>query len=85
MPIAGALIVPSSPDAGEALAQKLRGLSGVEVTGVGEKGVAVILEQADVEALKKLSGDISAWDEVADFQLGYLNWEDLVETDIEHS
>lgn len=79
MPIASAVVVPVKPQAGEALAARLQTLEGVEAGGVGPRGVAVVMERKTVDELKRLSEAISAWEEVADFQLAYFNWEDLLE------
>jgi len=77
MPIASAVIVPVENENREMVAERLRRLSDVEVSGVGAKGVAIVLEGESIDEMKKLSRRIADWDEVLEFQLAYLNWEDL--------
>lgn len=75
MAIAGALVVPVEPESEQGLKKKLSSLSGVTVEGIGPKGIAIVLEADDVRSLKKTSIDIEKWDDVLEFELGYLNWE----------
>ncbi|NIQ95586.1 MAG: chaperone NapD [Desulfuromonadales bacterium] len=77
MPIASAVVVPVEREDGESIAERLRELPGLEVSGVGDKGVAVVLEGDSIETMKEISEEIADWDEVLEFQLAYLNWEDL--------
>ena len=78
MPIAGALIVPVSLKEGKLLVDKLSTLPGVEVQQQGPKGIAVVLEAESSGELKKISQDIEKWDDVLEFELAYLNWEDEI-------
>lgn len=57
----------------------LNRIKGVEVQEIGPKGLAVVLEAASTRELKKMSEEINKLDEVVDFSLGYLNWEDQAE------
>jgi nitrate reductase NapAB chaperone NapD len=77
MAIAGVVIVPVNKEQVAGLKDKLDSLEGVEVQAVGEKGIAVVLEADDSTGLRSLSEKINNWDEVIDFQLGYLNWEEV--------
>ncbi len=76
MPIAGAVVVPASKELEEALSERLDALEGASVQGVGEKGIALILEAESVGSIEKMSEAIAGWEDVLDFQLAYLNWED---------
>ncbi len=75
MAIAGALVVPVDEESTPTVQARLEGLAGVEVQGVGPKGIAVVLEGADTKSLEKISKAVLDWHDVADFQLGYCNWE----------
>ncbi len=75
MAVAGAVVVPVGDAAAAVLADRLARLPGVEVQGIGPRGVAVVLEAPHTKDLERLSEDVLAWEEVADFQLGYCNWE----------
>lgn len=77
MPIASAVVVPVAGRDREPIAARLRELPGVEVSGIGGKGVAVVLEGKSIDEMKRLSERIADWEEVLEFQLAYLNWEDL--------
>ncbi len=76
MPVAGAVVVPEKKEFEKALSERLASLDGASVEGAGSKGIAVVLEAETVELLEKISKEISAWDEVLEFHLAYLNWED---------
>jgi len=77
MAIAGALIVPVNRQAELSLVRRLGNVAEVEIEieAVGPKGVAVVMEAGLLE-LKAVSSEIKAWDEVLDFELAYLNWEE---------
>jgi nitrate reductase NapAB chaperone NapD len=77
MPVAGAVVVPLRKDLEEALMKKLDAFREVEIKDVGVKGIAVVLEADDVDRLKKVSEEISRMEEVVDFNIAYLNWEDI--------
>jgi nitrate reductase NapAB chaperone NapD len=79
MPIAGALVMPVKQENVAGLQSKLTAVSGVEVEGIGPKGIAIVLEAVSVSELKKISCDIEKWDDVLEFELAYLNWEDVTE------
>jgi len=79
MPVAGVVVTPLKREFEKSLADKLRTLPGANVEGIGEKGIALILEARSVDALHEMSEAINQWDEVADFMLAYLNWEDNAE------
>jgi nitrate reductase NapAB chaperone NapD len=78
--IAGALVVPVDREQELKLQTILDRIKGVEVQKIGPKGLAVVLEAASTRELKKMSEEINNLDEVVDFSLGYLNWEDQAET-----
>ena len=59
------------------LKEKLNSISGVEIQDIGKKGIAVVLEAEDTDRIKEISKEINGWEEVIDFQLGYLNWEEV--------
>ena len=80
MSVAGAVVVPVRKELEKELSEKLDALDGVSVEGIGDKGIALLLEAESVGELKKISETIGDWDEVVDFQLAYLNWEDAEET-----
>jgi len=77
MPVAGAVVVPAKKEFEQELAEKLNSLAGASVQGIGSKGIALVLEVESVESLEKVSREISAWEEVLEFQLAYLNWEEV--------
>ena len=79
MPIAGALVVPVKQEAVSGLQSRLANVSGVEVEDIGPKGIAIVLEAGSTSELKKISSDIEQWDDVLEFELAYLNWEDVTE------
>ena len=81
MAIAGILVTPVDRDSEAVVVERLRQLEGAEVQEIGPKGVAAVLEANSTEKLKELSRAIKKWEEVADFQLAYLNWEDLSDED----
>ena len=78
MPIAGALVVPIHREEGKLLTSRLATLPGVEVQQEGPKGIAIVLEAESTGELKKISQNIEEWDDVLEFELAYLNWEDEV-------
>ena len=81
MPVAGAVVTATKKEFEKALTEKLDALEGVSVKGIGDKGVALVLEADSVDSLHEMSKKISRWDEVLDFQLAYLNWEDTSEAE----
>jgi nitrate reductase NapAB chaperone NapD len=79
MPTAGVVVVPLKKDSEMELKKKLEAFKEVEVKATGEKGIAIVLETNDVERLKKVSEEITNMEEVIDFNIAYLNWEDISE------
>jgi nitrate reductase NapAB chaperone NapD len=79
MPIAGALVVPVKQEIAPELQTRLAAVSGVDVEDIGPKGIAIVLEADSTGELKKISSDIEGWDDVLEFELAYLNWEDETE------
>lgn len=79
MPIAGALVVPVDRKEEEVLRLKLATVPGVEVKETGPKGIAIVLEANSTGELKQKSNAIEKWDDVLEFELAYLNWEDEAE------
>jgi nitrate reductase NapAB chaperone NapD len=57
----------------EDVAKKLATLAGVEVRGIGSRGIAAVMEARSVEALRTLSEEIAGWEEVLDLQLAYVD------------
>jgi nitrate reductase NapAB chaperone NapD len=78
MPIAGAVVVPTKKELERELSERLDALAGASVEGVGSKGIALVLEAESVDLLERLSREISEWEEVLEFQVAYLNWEDAL-------
>ncbi len=76
MPVAGAVVVPMDRKDEERIADRLRAIPAVTVEGIGEKGIAIVLEAESAERLKEISESISQWEEVIEFELVYLNWEE---------
>lgn len=79
MPIAGALVVPVKQETAPGLKARLAAVAGVNVEDIGPKGIAIVLEADSTWELKKISSDIEKWDDVLEFELAYLNWEDETE------
>jgi nitrate reductase NapAB chaperone NapD len=77
MAIAGAVVTPARPELEPAVIEKLRGYDEIEVKDSGEKGIAVVLEAKEPGRLKDISEEIQSWEEVLEFSLAYLNWEEL--------
>lgn len=77
MPIASAVVVPFSKEVETLVLKKLEGIGEVELKGVGDGGIAVVMEAAEVGRLKDLSKEIEGWEEVIEFNLTYLNWEEM--------
>jgi nitrate reductase NapAB chaperone NapD len=75
MPIAGAVIIPVNKGIEDKLKDRLSSLKGVKVEGIGNKGIAIVLEAEDTIELKNISEEILRWEEVISFELVYLNWE----------
>lgn len=75
MAIAGALVVPVNHRVATPLLSRLATVNEVNIEAVGPRGVAVVLE-AGIHKLKELSATIRQWDEVLEFELAYLNWEE---------
>jgi len=76
MPIAGALVVPVKQETAPGLTARLAEVAGVNVEDIGPNGIAIVLEADTTWKLKRISSDIEKWDDVLEFELAYLNWED---------
>ncbi len=76
MPIAGAVVVPLNKKVEGRLVEKLKEVPYVDVKDIGPKGIAVVLEAESAQKLKDISEEINRWEEVIEFELVYLNWED---------
>ncbi|NIV35601.1 MAG: hypothetical protein GWN58_40960, partial [Anaerolineae bacterium] len=61
MAIAGAVVVPVSPETEQAVIERLKGISEIEIKDSGEKGIAVVLEADEVGRLKEISEEINGW------------------------
>ena len=79
MAIAGAVVVPVNGDMEQTVMDRLKGISEIEIKDSGEKGIAVVMEADEIGRLKEISEEIGGWEEVIEFTLAYLNWEDLEE------
>lgn len=75
MPVAGVVVVPVRKDCETRLTERLEALQGACVHGIGEKGIAVVLEADNLGEIKKMSREISEWAEVAGFHVAYVNRE----------
>jgi nitrate reductase NapAB chaperone NapD len=75
MAMAGIVVMPVSPEQERGLLDRLKCVPGLEVQAVGPKGIALTLEHPATAGLKKLSEEISSWEEVLELELAYLNWE----------
>ncbi len=69
------MVIPVDKESENRLINRLNSLKGVEVEGVGEKGIAIVLEAEDTLTLKNISEEILRWEEVIGFDLVYINWE----------
>lgn len=76
MPIASGVVVPADAEQAHLLAEQLGTEPGVEISGVGPVGVAVVFESETMDALNKLTGKIKQRADVVDLQIAYCNWED---------
>ncbi|RME86926.1 MAG: nitrate reductase [Planctomycetota bacterium] len=56
------------------LASKLETLEGVEVAGVSQQGIALVLEAENMETLKEKTEKIQNLEEVLMLQIAYVNW-----------
>ena len=77
MAIAGAVVLPVQREMEDQIVQKLSSLKEVKIEGIGEKGIAVVLETASMEEIRHISEQISHWEEVVGFHVVYVNWEEL--------
>lgn len=77
MAIAGAVVVPLRKEHEKDLIRRLEAYEEVEVKDAGEKGIAVVLEAGEVRRLRDISEEIGGWEEVIEFNLAFLNWEDV--------
>jgi len=75
MAIAGVLLIPVDREAEAVVVERLENIAGVDVQAIGPKGISVVVAADSTAKLKELSDVIKAWEEVADFQLTFLNWE----------
>jgi nitrate reductase NapAB chaperone NapD len=76
MAIVGAVVVPVKQEFTTNVKERLGTVPGLEVQGVGPKGIAVVLESTDTRELRTISEGIESWEEVLDFQLALLTWEE---------
>ena len=78
MAIVGAVVVAVKKELEAGLKDRMSStFEEVEVKDAGEKGIAVVIEADDVGRLKKISEEITGWEEVLEFELAYLNWEEV--------
>jgi nitrate reductase NapAB chaperone NapD len=78
MPISG-IVVVSVLGKEQDLIERLDALPGVEVKGVGPKGIAAVVEADSTDELQRLAEDIEQWVEVVSFKLAYYNWDEQEE------
>jgi nitrate reductase NapAB chaperone NapD len=83
MAIVGAVVVVVQQELTASVQDRLRTIPGLEVQGVGPRGIAVVLESTDTGELRSVSENIESWEEVLDFQLALLNWENEGKNDFE--
>ena len=76
MPIAGGVIIPQQESSTE-LAEQLANETGVEVSGIGPGGIALVFETETMDGMTQLTRRIRARRGVADLQMTYCSWEDL--------
>ncbi len=79
MAIASAVVQPKKQGTEDELEARLNAREGIEVRGRGDKGIAIVLEAADLKAIEAISKEINDWDEVLEFQVIYYNWEEVTE------
>lgn len=77
MPIAGGVVIPVQVEASQDLAERLGAQAGVEVSGVGPAGIALVFESDTMEAMNRLTSMVRERKDVADLQMTYCNWEDV--------
>lgn len=77
MAIAGAVVLPVQKKWEDQIIEKLGSLKEVQVEGVGEKGIAIVLETNTMEELRDISEQIGHWEEVVAFHVVYVNWEEI--------
>lgn len=78
MPISSAVVLPVTKDDEKSVLAKLEEMSEVEVHGVGDEGIAIVMEAESKDKLVELSEEINDWEDVVDFQLAYYNTEEVV-------
>lgn len=79
MPVAGVVVVPLRAQDADALSERLSAYEEVEVQGYSAQGIALVMESPSLKKLKDLSEEIGGWEDVIEFNLAYLNWEDQSE------
>jgi len=77
MPIASGVIIPQQPKASNELADLLAVEKGVEVSGIGPHGVALVFEADTMNDMTYLTKRIRSRQDVADLQMTYCSWEDI--------
>ncbi len=73
MPIAGAVVSAADLEGKQQLAGLLGAEPGVEVSGVGPIGIAIIVETETMKALTSLTKKIKQRPDVADLRMTYCN------------
>jgi nitrate reductase NapAB chaperone NapD len=77
MAIVGAVVVAVKKELEAGLRDRMSStFEELAVKDIGEKGIAVVIEADNIRRLKNISDEISGWDEVLEFELAYLNWEE---------
>ena len=78
MPIGGAVVIAMDMKNQQQLANLLEAELGLEVSGVGPTGIAIIVESETMKEMTSLTNNIKQLKDVADVQVIYCNWEDQV-------
>ncbi len=77
MPISGAVVIVSDLQEKQSLASELAAEDGVEVSGIGPAGIAIIVETKTMDEMTCLTSKIKHRSDVKDLEVTYCNWEDL--------
>lgn len=76
MPIASGVVIPVDLERQQRLAEQLGNEPGIEISGIGPTGIAVVLESETMAAMTSLTSKVVALPDVVDLRMTYCNWED---------
>ncbi len=74
MPIASGVLVAVSSDREDSLVERLKQHEAIDVSGVGPKGIAIVLERSTMQEMTNLTKELAAWEDVRELQMTYGNW-----------